>query len=434
MNKPLTFKMTYEVKTLEDLPKLKEIMEAVGMNPNFTKIAKALNCDRRTAKKYYDGKIPTGKRKRPSPVDAYDAVIKELLSDETPQVFHYKSILWRYLKDNHGLNCAESTFRGYISRREEFQDYFDQRSNKKTKAKASIRFETDPGEQAQIDWKENIDYLTSEGNHIKVNVLVMVLAYSRFELYALTQNKIQSVLISCLTDFFEMIGGVPRILLGDNMKTIMDESRTQYKKGIVNNKFYQFSKDMGFKVRTCIAKRPQTKGKVETQMKILDEIDAYQGQLAYSGLHEQVKKINIRKNMTVHQGTGKIPLNLFEQEKEFLLALPGQRIRTQYKIPQQQAQVNALNMISYKSKQYSVPLGYQKQPLFLEVIEEKLYIYDTTKLIAIHAIQDQKLNYLPEHYEEHLKEVMPYKDNIREFAQKNLKKIGGYFHADKTVK
>src|SRR6056297_3040590 len=84
-------------------------------------------------------------------------------------------------------------------------------------------------------------------------------------------KKIEFRCFPCFYGFYSKDG------LGDNMKTIMDDSRTQYKKGIVNNKFYQFSQDMGFKARTCIAKRTQTKSKVETQMKILHEIDAYQG-------------------------------------------------------------------------------------------------------------------------------------------------------------
>ncbi|EGY76240.1 transposase [Peptoniphilus indolicus ATCC 29427] len=58
------------------------------------------------------------------------------------------------------------------------------------------------------------------------------------------------------------------------MKTIMDEPRTGRKEGKVNNKFYQFMKDYGFDLKPCTAKRPQTKGKVESSMKLLEEINA----------------------------------------------------------------------------------------------------------------------------------------------------------------
>ena len=81
--------------------------------------------------------------------------------------------------------------------------------------------------------------------------------------------------MSFLMESFEAIGGVPKTLLVDNMKTVMDEPRTSYKPGKINERFYQFSKDCGFEVQPCIAGRPQTKAKVEALMKILDEIHAY---------------------------------------------------------------------------------------------------------------------------------------------------------------
>ncbi len=57
----------------------------------------------------------------------------------------------------------------------------------------------------------------------------------------------------------------------DNMKTVMNQPRTAYSKGKVNPRFAQFASDYGFKVRPCIAARPQTKAKVEAPMKLLDE-------------------------------------------------------------------------------------------------------------------------------------------------------------------
>src|SRR5699024_7579576 len=79
-----------------------------------------------------------------------------------------------------------------------------------------------------------------------------------------------------------------------------------------------FAKDFGFKVRPCIAGRPRTKGKVETQMKFLDEIHAYQGQLTLEELYEFIEKLANRLNQSFHQGTGKIPMFALEKEKSSL--------------------------------------------------------------------------------------------------------------------
>src|SRR5699024_9294287 len=127
--------------------------------------------------------------------------------------------------------------------------------------KEAMRFETTPAEQAQLDWKENLRYITKDGETLQVNVLVFLLGHSRFRTYSLSLSKSQDILMSFLTESFEAIGGVPNTLLVDNMKTIMDEPRTAYKSGKVNERFYQFSKDYGFNVQPCIAGRPQTKAK-----------------------------------------------------------------------------------------------------------------------------------------------------------------------------
>lgn len=89
------------------------------------------------------------------------------------------------------------------------------------------------------------------------------------------------------------------------MKTIMDEARTEYATGKINTTFAQFAQDFGFKIRPCIAGRPRTKGKVEAQMKILDEIHAYQGQLSLPELQEFIEKLCNRVNQSFHQGTGR---------------------------------------------------------------------------------------------------------------------------------
>ena len=74
--------------------------------------------------------------------------------------------------------------------------------------------------------------------------------------------------ISGVTYVSVPFGGVPKEVLTDNMKTVMDEPRTAYCNGKINNKFQQFADDYGFKVRPCIAGRPNTKAKVEAPMKM----------------------------------------------------------------------------------------------------------------------------------------------------------------------
>lgn len=413
-----------EITSLTDLPKLKLLMENLKMTINKSELARKFKVDRRTITKYLDGYTQSDTRKKTSKIDAYYDIIKRLLSDESPQKFYYKRILWQYLKDNHDLNCSDSGFRAYISRKPEFQAYFES-TRKRKKNKEVIRFETPPAEQAQLDWKENIKYITKDGEIIEVNVCVLLLAHSRFRTYHLSLSKSQDVLLSFITESFEAIGGVPKTLLVDNMKTVMDEPRTPYQKGKVNTKFDQFAKDFNFEVKPCLAGRPETKAKVESPMKFLDEIHAYQGQLNYQELHQFVQKLCDRINNSYHQGTGAIPILGLEKERNLLSALPSERIRDFYKVTHTLVKVNPSNMVSYLSNQYSVPPGYIGKAVGLQVYDKTLYIYLNMNLIAQHHLSNKKLNYQANHYTELLSRQLPNKpeDEIEELALKNLAAI-----------
>lgn len=419
MHVQLNINTEFNIKDVNDLPKLKVIMESLNMKINKSELARQLNVDRRTIDKYLNGYVQNKNRKRSSKIDEFYDVILLLLSEESMQRFYYKRVLWQYLKDNHGLDCSASAFRAYISRKPEFQAYFT--DGKRTHSVGSIvRFETPPGEQAQFDWKENIKYITKDGEILQVNIGVLLLSNSRFRTYYLSISKAQSVLISFLMESFEAIGGVPKTILTDNLKTVMDSHRTEYSKGVVNERFEQFAKDSGFEVMPCIAGRPRTKGKVESPMKILDEIHAYQGKFDYEELHQFLQTLNERVNHSYNQGNGKIPILALQQEKSHLLPLPRKEIRDSYKIKHKLVKVNPSSMITYKSNQYSVPAEYKGKTVGLQVYDNQIYIYYNTDLIAQHQLSSKRLNYKKEHYVDVLSRGMPKYPDIDELAKKNL--------------
>ncbi|MDD5934646.1 MAG: IS21 family transposase, partial [Clostridiales bacterium] len=301
----LNINTNLKIQTLQDLVKLKPFLEDGTLKINKSQLARELGKDRRTIHKYINGYEKPKTRKRSSNLDEYYDIIQELLSETNQQIFYYKSILWQYLVDNHDLDCAESSFRRYISKHAEFQQYFNQRKKHHTSNQVHIRYETAPAKQAQLDWKESIPFTLKTGETIEINVLVLLLSYSRYRVYRLSLSKTQDVLFALLDQSFEILQGIPKELLTDNMKTVMDQPRTEYQSGKVNIRFQQFADDYGFKVKPCIAGRPQTKAKVEAPMKILDEIRAYNGLLSYTELHELVTRINNRVNSKINKGTGR---------------------------------------------------------------------------------------------------------------------------------
>lgn len=236
-----------------------------------------------------------------------------------------------------------------------------------------------------------------------------------------------------MDEAFEIFGGVPDEVLTDNMKTVMDEPRTKYSPGKINNKFQQFADDYGFKVHPCIASRPETKSKVESPMKILDELRAYGGQLDINGLTKKLEEINNRENTKYHEGYNGIPLLLLDKEKDFLKPLPNKAIRSHHTINTVSVKVNGSSLIKYNAHYYSVPPKYIGKTLKLQVYDNQLHLYYNSLLVTIHFISEKKLNYLESHYIEIAKLTLPFEEKkIEEIAKENLRIIGERYNVNTT--
>ena len=414
-----------DIKTVSDLHKLKPFVEGGILKVNKSQIGRELGIDRRTVDKYINGYEKSKKRKCNNCIVPYYDIIKELLDPNNPQIFYYKSVLWQYLVDNHNYSGSYVNFCLYLKSYAEFESYFKKRRPSNV-TQTSIRYETDMGKQAQLDWKEKIEFLLNNGEKVIVNVFVLLLSYSRFRVYRLSVSKTQDILFNFLDGAFEVFGGIPKEIVTDNMSTVMDTARTENFSGKVNAKFQQFADDYGFKVRPCIAGRPRTKAKVEVPMKILDEIRAYNGKLDYDGLNKLVTRINDRVNTHVVKDTGIIPIMYFNKEKAFLSHLPVKNIRKPYQITTRPLNVNPSSMINYGGNQYSVPMEYIGKSLTVQAYDGYIHVYYNTVLVTVHKITDQKLNYHEKDYIEIARKSHAFKaTDIKARAKENLALLGG---------
>ena len=182
------------IDSLEDLCKLKPFLEDSTLKINKSQIARELKVNRKTVEKYLNGFEKLATRNKPNSLMNYLEIIEELLSEQNTQMFYYKRILWQYLKDNHQYNGSYNNFVRNLKKYPHLDDYFNKQRPCNTN-QVNLRYETGMAHQAQIDWKESIDFKLVSGENITIHLFVYLLFYSRFRLYQLSMSKVQRHLV-----------------------------------------------------------------------------------------------------------------------------------------------------------------------------------------------------------------------------------------------
>lgn len=284
--------------------------------------------------------------------------------------------------------------KGYNGKYSTVARFVSEHRDKETK-KATIRFETTPELQAQVDWKEELSVRTRSGDTIKVNLFLVVLGYSRLKYVCLTFDRTQETLFRCLMNAFDYFGGVPHEILFDNMKTVVDHSCSTFTKVELNSTFKAFATDAGFKTITCIPYRPQTKGKVEALAKFVDRLKVYNDEIdSYSDFDAIVRSFCNEINLEKSQATNEIPRERFKNEAEYLLPMPDMYCLYTYLCPVKTYKVHKDSMIVHEGKRYSVKPKY----IGLEVTANEtddgnLRIYYNNDCIVSDPLTNNKYHY-----------------------------------------
>ena len=392
----------------KDIYERMKIMKQGETKPNYAEIARRWDCDYRTVKRYFEQDVvPTRKITKPSKLDPYRTIIEAKVD-----LGCTGSSIYHFIKKK-GYDGKYSILRDYV------------RSIKvEGEQKATIRFETNPGLQAQVDWKEGMQLINRRGEIFEINIFLMLLGYSRTKYFELTIDKSQETLMMAMINGFRYFQGVPKEIIFDNMKTVIDRSRTNYQQAVVNETFYQFSKDMGFEVWPCKPYRPQTKGKVEALAKLTSRLKPYNNEFdTLEELEEIVREVMNDINNDESYATNEKPLILLEKEKEYLLPLPNQELINNYFTKPIRRIVTKESMITYMNNKYSLEPKYIGKSVNLEVSDTHLKIIYGKEIIATHKLSNRKFNYHQDHMVSILKsDAMKFKkdEEIEDFAKKQL--------------
>ena len=128
-------------------------------------------------------------------------------------------------------------------------------------ARASVRFETRPGEQMQIDFGER--RVEIGGVPTRVSLFVATLGYSRRLHVRAFGHERQEDWFAGLESAFRAFGGVPHEVLLDNARALVLHHDPVSREVVLHPRLHAFSRHWGFRVRACAPYRARTKGKDE---------------------------------------------------------------------------------------------------------------------------------------------------------------------------
>jgi transposase len=246
-----------------------------------------------------------------------------------------------------------------------------------------VRFETPPGEQAQVDFAQfEVVYADEPEAVRKVWLFSLVLGYSRLIWARFVAHQDLQTVLRCHMAAFAGLGGVPREILYDRMKTavIGEDSEAHI---VYNRALIDFAGHYGFHPKACRPYRAKTKGKVERPFRYIREdfylarsfrnLDDLNAQLAHW--------LGTVANPRVHATTRRVVNEAFAEEK--LQPLPLVPFSAVLKL---ERRVSHEGMVSVGGNFYSVPDATRKRVVEVHSLADEIRIFEADRLIAVHPV------------------------------------------------
>lgn len=303
-------------------------------------IARQLDLDRKTVRHWL--KQPAwAPYRREAKEDTVLSPHRAWLTERAPQVRHSARILYQELR-------ARGYAGGYDTVKNAVRPL---RAEAVLASLTQRRFETGPGQQAQVDWGQV--KVRFESGPAKAHVFVMTLGYSRRAYVEGFEHERLASLLAAHEHAFAHFGGRCAELLYDRMRTVIlgsEDGKPRW-----NATFEAFAQHWGFEPRVCRPYRAQTKGKVESGVKyvkrnfvpgrVFRDLDDFNEQLRQWSL----EIADVRRHGTTHQP----PIERFAEEAAALVPTAGQASFLDALVRERVVADDWL--VSIDSNRYSVP-------------------------------------------------------------------------------
>src|SRR3954469_22777934 len=358
--------------TVVNLGELMMILELRRQGLKVAAIARQLGLDRKTVAKYIArGLEPPAYGPRPPRLRATDPFVPYLRERLSAYPGLTAVRLWRELKER-GFTGAYTAVKRAVAM-----------IRPAPPLPIEVRFETPPGEQAQVDLARfEVEFTDEPGVKRIVWLFSLVLGHSRLIWARFVLHQDLQTILRCHTAAFGAIGGVPREILYDRMKTAVTGEDPE---GLViyNRALLDLARHYGFQPRACRPYRAKTKGKVERPFRYIRE-DFFLG-ASYRNLDDlnaQLRHwLDTVANPRVHATTQRVVNETFAEEKPSLKPLPLVPYRAVLKL---ERRVSHEGMVSIGGNLYSVPDTTRRRVLHVHVLADAIQIFEEGMLVATH--------------------------------------------------
>jgi transposase len=358
---------------------MKDIAEELGVHPRT--VSRALK----------RGSAPKRERRHSeSKLEPYKAKIDQLLAENVWNA----NVILREIQSE-GYHGGYTILRQYIQPKRVMRP-----------SRATVRFETGPGQQMQSDWGEIVVKIAEQPT--KVHFIVNELGYSRRFHFWCTDREDAEHTYEGIIRSFEYFGGVTKQVLVDNQKSAVLEHPSQGQVRF-NERFLDLAGHYGFTPRACRPYRARTKGKDERMVGYVQGnfFLRYRSFESWAHLNQLAERWLAEEADPRLQGTVKeVVTERFEREKPTLKALPKIRYDTSY---YESRRVAWDSYIDVRGNRYSVPAELVGQRVAARIsLEGTLKVYQAETLVATHTLRSQQEGWstVAAHHVELWKEVL----------------------------
>jgi transposase len=258
------------------------------------------------------------------------------------------------------------------------------RQEARARARATVRFETAPGQQMQIDFGQKV--VAIAGEDVTVHLMTVVLGYSRRLFCRAFLAERQDDWLEGIDAACRHFGGLTEQVLCDNASPLVTSHDPTTGAVVWHPGFAAFCRDRGLTPRACRPRRARTKGKIERGVGYVKH-NALAGRsfVAFVALQRHLAKWIVEvADCRIHGTTNEQPIIRFERdERQALRPLPARplAIRTR----RLDRRVSADCFVDIDTIRYSVPHRHVREHVQVVVGIDRVEVWLRGACIAGHV-------------------------------------------------